>query len=381
MPMPSIAIICGNYVNAYSIVQSLCALGWPGRIACLKACGAGPVLTELLGKHVETWETDFSSPADLIAFLQQELPPDQPKVVFFTDERFHQAFRCEAESPQLSNTRFFVGSTSHLGTILDRHAFYLFLEEHQLAQVPRTVPGDADPWLALSDCFLLRLKQSWNGMQKLPRVEVISTRRQLQQSIAALKAAGLREQDWCFQELLSVSPRHNVSVCGWHDRQSPIHLATRKVLQHPANTGNGDVCELLEPMPELVETAARVLDALEYSGPFELEFALDTKTNTYKVIELNPRFWMQHALVGAVTGEELVRRYVGLDLAAPAPRAAKYWVNTVYTVFRLLRGDARVLRYLAGRAEKIPSWSVTMHWLPRYAAAWARRVAGRKSRG
>ena len=372
--MWSLAVICGNYINASSIVESLDALGWEGRIACLKERAAGPVLAELFGDRVEIWETDFNTPSDLITYLRDQVPSDHRKIVFFTDERFHEAFRCETASPQLTNTRFFVGSASHISTILDRHAFYRFIEERRLAHVPRTVSGDVDPWSTFPHRFLLRMKRSWDGMKKLRRVLVISTQRQMRQVVESLKQEGLGEQDWCYQELLSISPRHNVSICGWHGPESPIHLATRKVLQHPRNTGNGDVCELIEPPPGLIETADRLLSALEYTGPFELEFALDRDTLTYKVIELNPRFWLQHGLVGAVTGQELVRRYLGFARSAPISSEAKYWMNTFYTAFRLMRCDMRVLPYLTRRSVQVPSWPIAVRWLPRYASRVARRL-------
>jgi hypothetical protein len=372
------AVICGSYINAFSLAESLRAIDWEGRIVCLKDHGNGPVLMDLCVPGVEIWETSLEKPQDLVTLLCERLPADDFKVVFFTDERFLEAFREEARFPRLRSVRFFVGSMEHLDTILDRCAFYRFIEEYGLGEVPRTLPGGADPWEAFPKEFFLRFRRSWDGLRKLPRIRLVSDRRRFEESIAALRRQGYTEADWCYQEVLSVSARHNVSICGWHDREARLHVATRKVLQHPPKTGNGDVCEVIDAPPGLEETTERLLEALDYSGPFELEFVLDTKSGSYKIIELNPRFWMQHGLVGAWTGEELVRRYLGRSAATrPSTRPPRYWINTIYALSRLLRADLRVLYYLGSGSVRVPAWGTAVRWLPRLAPQLWRRLVHR----
>ena len=299
-------------------------------------------------------------------------------MIFFADERFHEAFRDEIRSPRLANARFLLGAADHVETILDRCAFYEFIERHGLGEVPRTIPGSADPWAAFPEKFFFRFKRSWDGLRKLPRVQLISSRNRFETTVAELKREGYCKEQWCYQEVLSISPRHNVSICGWHDRNCRRHVATRKVLQHPAKNGNGDVCEVIDPPPGLLETTASLLEAFDYCGPFELEFVLDTRTDSYKIIELNPRFWMQHGLVGAWTGEELVRRYLGSAQSPCRPsHPPRYWINTIYAISRLLRGDVRVLCYLAAGATCVPLWSTAVRWLPRFGPQLLRRIIGR----
>ena len=371
------AVICGAYINAYSIVETLEEIGCQGHIVCLKDRHDGTVLAELFGRRVQVWQITLKSPEDVIEILAKRIPPEAPKIVFFTDERFHPAFRDELSDPRLENTRFFLGSAKHLDTILDRYAFYQFIERRTLAEVPRTIAGTADPWSTFPGKFFLRPKRSWRGLMKLSRVKLISATSQWRETISVWRQQGLDENDWCYQEVLSVSNRHNVSISGWHDPQHHSYVATRKVFQHPAKTGNGDVCEIIEPPAGLLATTKGLLDALQYAGPFELEFVLDKNSGSYKVIELNPRFWMQHALVGAVTGQDPVRRYVGLPVDRCAKRSPcpTHWVNTIYAVFRLLRADVRILRYLGKRTTvHVPSRAVTLRWLLRLVPSLARKM-------
>lgn len=372
------AIICGSYINAYSLVRSIRNTGWKGRVVCLKDQEEASALVDLLCDSTEVWELALEDPGGIIDLLCERIPEDDPKIVFFTSECFHQAFHAELNSPRLKNTTFSIGSERHLDTILDRYAFYQFIETHGLGEVPRSIPGDADPWAVFPEGFLLRIKWSWQGLRKLDRVKLIRNRSEADQAIRECRKKGHDESAWCYQEVLSVLPRHNVSVCGWHDRENQTYLATRHVLRHPRRIGNGDVTQITEPPPGLLETTSGLLDALEYRGPFELEFVLDGNTESYKIIELNPRFWMQHGLVGAATGEELVRRYLGVAkpeaIADTSRTNVSTWVNTVYALFRILRGDLRVLRYLGHSSVKVPAWRTAMRWLPRYAGNLARRL-------
>lgn len=361
------AIICGSYINAYGLVASLRAVGWQDSIVCIKEEGCSAVLTEVLGPDVETWAVRLNQPVDLLYALAARIPADRPKVIFFCCERFLEAFRDQGTA-LLPNSRFLLGSPDHLDTILDRFSFYRFIDRNRLAAVPKTIAGHEDPWATFGRQFFVRPKRSWLGLRRAPRVQRITGREEQHEVEALLKGFGLQRDDWCYQEVLSLDPKDNVSVCGWHSPGERLYFATRHLLRHPSEVGNGDLTEII-PAPEgLLESTRRILDTLDYEGPFELEFVLDQATGEYKVIELNPRFWMQHGLIEAATGHGLVGRYLGKRETTVQPSDVRYWVNTFYALFRLLKGDWRVLRYLRDkRSVAALPWPVAFWWLPYYA--------------
>ena len=99
-----------------------------------------------------------------------------------------------------------------------------------------------------------------------------------------------------------------------------------------------------------MEQSRALLEALEYEGPFELEWVYDEKTHDYKIIELNPRFWMQHSMVGAASRQAVIRKYMGINGDFQINQKVNhsevhYWVNPLYAIFRLLKGDLQGLRY------------------------------------
>lgn len=356
------AIIASNYINAYSIVISLRALGWPGPIVCLKEKKKGWTLVEASGMDVHGLSIDLNIPEDLLIAISKHIPTSEPKVVFFCDERFHQVFMHE-QIRNKENFRVMLGSVAHLYAILDRFAFYSFIQDRNLAEIPRTITSQEDPWKLLGFPFFIRFKQSWEGVYRLPRVHLITKPQQQRKAEDAYAQLGFRPHQWCYQEALSIDPRHNVSISGWHSSDERLYFATRHLLRHPSANGNGDVTEIITPPGGLVECTERILRALEYEGPFELEFVFDLKNGCYKVIELNPRFWMQHGLIEALTGHALVGKYAEINEAKRINGSGeiRYWVNSLYAIYRIAKGDLRVLKYLFNsKALLVPSLSIAL---------------------
>jgi predicted ATP-grasp superfamily ATP-dependent carboligase len=196
---------------------------------------------------------------------------------------------------------------------------------------------------------------------------VISSRKTFDQWMTDFRTRGLDIDQLCYQELLSIRDKDNVSICGWYDQRKHYLFCTRKVLQHPPKTGNGDVVERIEPPDGLMDVAIRILQALKYDGPLELEFVFDERSNSYQVIELNPRFWMQHGLIEAVTGHALVSSYLGIAPTKPSVPMPEdhYWVNPLYAVFRLMKTDIRAVRYALRRDAYMPfSFSQAIGYAP-----------------
>ena len=103
------------------------------------------------------------------------------------------------------------------------------------------------------------------------------------------------------------------------------------------------VQRILDPA-RLLETTARVLDAFEFEGPFELEFVRDPGDGVYRVIELNPRFWMQHRLAQILTDHALVRRALGMVATETVKEGPQHWLQTDVALRRPIRTSGLALR-------------------------------------
>ncbi len=228
----------------------------------------------------------------------------------------------------------------------------LFTEEHSLAQalrgklkgrfLPEKFPihllddkwAFAD-WLASSETLtsgleqwqvdsntapafpcLLKAKRSWQDGHKLPRGWVCYNEQDVQQHLSDIIRRGLSSEDFFFQEWLGNQDHHNISVCGFHDSRDPARNLTaivrRLLSSHQQELSCAAAVETVHDQWDLQAKTRSILDALDFVGPYELEFII-TK-NRVRVLELNPRFWMQHALF-LKTGNGLLKRYFGLDSA------------------------------------------------------------------
>lgn len=345
-------LVFGNHLNAHAIIRGLSEIGIQKEdIWLVKDKGFPRLSAEVLNRKIRTWEIDIHDNYEIVEKIRDQFGITRKKVLFFTDERYLTALQPLKNAKPASDFRFFIGSEKHLDTILDRLRFYDFIEQNRIAPVPRTIPGTEEPFLKLGERVVVRPRVSWGALVKRQRVSIVSSRAALEKVLSQYRQAGLSADNWCFQEVLSIDPIHNVSVCGWFDKRHRHLFCTRKVLQHPEPCGNGDVVEYLpEPPGKVLEQSIALLAALEYSGPFELEWVYDDSSGVYRIIELNPRFWLQHGLAACIEGQQiLIKRYVGQKDVSSVPlncnSGVRYWVNPLFALFRMLRGDFRGLRY------------------------------------
>ena len=366
------AIVCGNGINAHTLVRSLARLDWAGRIVLLWHETEGRGFAGCLNRRVEQWAVSIRALNELPEIIEERYGKQGRVVVFFTDERYHPAFAEWRRRHPDSPIHCHLGSVAHVPAMLDRYEFCRFIETRRLASVPRTIRGEEDPFASFGDSFIVRPRLSWFGVAQRERVKLVADRRQFSAALDDYASRGLPRAELSFQERLSIRNQDNVSICGWYGPDVRHVHCSRKVLQYPPRTGGGDVVELLPPPAGVMEQAQAILAALEYNGPFELEFVFDQRAGEFKVTELNPRFWLQHGLIEAVSGCALAGTYLG---RAPLPvcerdRGLRYWVNPLYTAFRLLKLDPRSLRYYASPKSWKPFSAAEAL---RYAADYARR--------
>jgi len=195
----------------------------------------------------------------------------------------------------------------------------------------------------------LKARHSWRGLRKMPRGYICRSAADVDRALEQLTAGGWERSQFFWQRLIAGPITNNYSVCGFADATDPTRsamLVVRKVLgDGPTVMSCGAVVETVQDPAGLIPRAARLLRALNYTGPFELEFLLDLGSDQYYLLEFNPRFWMQHGLFIDGYNNVVISRYVGL--ATPAfpeglPFRSLTWINTVDFLYRLpgmLRSD------------------------------------------
>lgn len=351
-----VAVVCGGGINAHSILLSLSRLSWQGRVVLLRHASQEQGFVECVSRSVEVWAPEILDNNSVPGMLEDHFGNAERIFVLFTDEKFHPAFAAWARTHPESRIRAYVGSVQLLSEILDRYLFCQFISDRALAQVPKTIQGTDDPFDAFGESFIVRPRYSWRGLAQRERVKLVKGRDEYAAALQSFASRGLKADDLSFQELLSIRNEDNVSICGWYGPDKQHLYCTRKVLQWPPSTGGGDLVERIDPPVGLMQQATTILKAFEYEGPFELEFVFDANTHTYKVIELNPRFWLQHGLIEAITGCALVSGCLGCEPLPVSEReqGLRYWVNPLYSCSRALKLDLRSMRCWLSPASWAP---------------------------
>lgn len=360
------AIIFGTYINAYSIYKGLRKVGFDGTIYAVDTQKESKYnFIEKMAKDVKVIKKKLVS-LNEVTELIKELQKGKA-FIFFTNEECLDVVKDSIDQGVLDNIVAFTGSKISNELIVNKYNFYKFIQESNLAVVPKTITSNENPFDVLGNPFIIRPKNSWEGEIKTPRLSIISSVKQLKKVEEEYYSLGMNRDMWCYQELLSVEDRHNLSVCGWYGLNESNLIVTRKVIQHPPKTGCGDVVEVVEDYPHvLIEHTKNVLSALEYEGPFELEFVYDLKTNQYCIIELNPRYWMQHELAEKNMDYYLIRKNLEQTNVIPIiNNKYKYWVNTNQFLYRLIKGNVSIFKYVK-RAVMAPGFWESVKWARYY---------------
>ena len=197
--------------------------------------------------------------------------------------------------------------------------------------------------------LLLKARHSWVEGVKLPRGWVCKNEKELTEAKNKITREGM-DASWFFlQQWLGEEAVEVLSVCGFFDAATPqrnsVCVVTR-VASYETGPSCWAVVAVVDDPAGLRERTAVILNQLQFAGPFELEFLEVGKQ--YFVLELNPRFWMQHGLfVHASNG--LVKRYIDVD--GPADWAVKppeklLWIDGMWFLERLVRLDVRFMRLI-----------------------------------
>lgn len=181
------------------------------------------------------------------------------------------------------------------------------------------------------------------GRQKVIRIERHEDLAAFHRRVAAYGSAML-VQEWI------PGPEQNLLIFGSYrgrDGKIQASFTARKLLQYPELYGTGVVVEA-SPIESIVEPSRRLLDALDFHGVSEIEYKFDPRTNTPKLIEINPRHWDQHRLGTAVGVNLTVACYQ--DVTGVQPTPATQCAESV----RWIAGNEyfmHLLRSLAGRSS------------------------------
>jgi len=230
----------------------------------------------------------------------------------------------------------------------------------------------------------LKAKHSWSGTRKLPRGYLCDTLKDLERAVKHIESQDMPATLFFFQRLLPGDEKNNVSTCGFFDYRNArrnVIAVTQKVLSTEGKIGLGSIVETVQDPATLIPRTYHILTTLRYTGPFELEFLYDARDQTYYVLELNPRFWMQHGIFIEGYENRVIRAYLELDEASEwyteeTPFQPLAWVNQVDFLRAIKRRNVAQLKVYADTYKKQRQGAIKVLGYPTFTKAFQHLVRG-----
>ncbi len=165
-------------------------------------------------------------------------------------------------------------------TVRDKGVFATFCEQNDIP-VPKIYDFDTLLQMDVLPSPLILKPRSGSGSIG---IRFIDTKEELE----ACKA--LPMEKYLIQERLE-NPKDIEGGFFLFDKGQPVSYYGHKRIRTYPSTGGVSVYSKCELNPELQVLGEEVLKKLQWSGLAMVEFLYDTKSNSYKIIEINPRLW------------------------------------------------------------------------------------------
>lgn len=243
---------------------------------------------------------------------------------------------------------------------------------------------DIEPCETLEFPIYLKAKHSWFGTRKLPRGYLCNTPADLGKALKTIESLDISKDLFFLQRLLPGDEKNNISTCGFFDYHNPhrnVIVVTQKVLSTDGKIGFGSIVETIQD-PELLRARTHhILTTLRYTGPFELEFLYDARDQTYYVLELNPRFWMQHGIFIEGYENRVIRAYLELDEASEwyteeTPFHPLAWVNQIDFLRAIKRRNIAQLKIYVDTYKRQCQGAIRVLGYPTFTKAFQHLVRG-----
>ena len=99
------------------------------------------------------------------------------------------------------------------------------------------------------------------------------------------------------QQLIRGGANNLYSFCSlFSDGRVKAKIVAKRTRQHPMDFGNATTFAVTCEIPELEDSAVRILKEMDYYGLSEVEFMYDDDDKVFKLLEINARTWGWHTL-------------------------------------------------------------------------------------
>ena len=111
------------------------------------------------------------------------------------------------------------------------------------------------------------------------------------------KIATAKKHKVMIQEIIPGEVKNHYGFNAYYDRNLKLNgsFMYRRIREWPHDFGNGCLIESVK-IPELEKIVTDLVKKIGYYGIVDAEFKKDSRDNKFKLLEINPRCWMQNSL-------------------------------------------------------------------------------------
>jgi len=156
------------------------------------------------------------------------------------------------------------------------------------------------------------------------------------------------------QDLVPGDGSHQFAYCAFFkDGESVARMHVCRRRQHPSEFGRASTYVETVEMPDLEALAEKFLRAISFYGLVEVEFKLDPRDGSLKLLDVNARTWGYHT-VGQAAGVDFpyllfadqIGRNVEFCRGTPGIRWVRLATDVPTAIVDLFKGRLRIGRYL-----------------------------------
>jgi predicted ATP-grasp superfamily ATP-dependent carboligase len=287
--LPSPAIILGGSCNGLSFARSLGRRG----IRCVMLDSERLLGTFTRFATVALLPSAAEQPQYWIELLEQIGSRLPQRGVLFATSDLHSLLFARHSDRLRRYYRFIVPDLSVLETIVNKRRQYDVARQVGVPIPAVHFPDSLQDAQRISRDLIypciLKPYESHSSRNKLDKRKVVIVR-SAQELIDAHERTSRASVPMMIQEIIPGGDDALYGYLGFWDEgaRERAWLTKRKLRQYPPGFGDGSLQETIDA-PEVAELSRRLLRALNYSGFVGVEFKLDPRDGTFRLMEINPR--------------------------------------------------------------------------------------------
>jgi len=183
--------------------------------------------------------------------------------------------------------------------LLNKRKLYQIIKEHKIPHPKTYLLNDINKFHEIEKeiSFPCIIKPAYSGYFRLDFNSKLFIAESKEELTKYYDKSISKNHEMVIQEIIPGNVSNKYGYNAYYDHNFNPHgtCMYRRIREWPHILGNGCLIQRVN-IPELKEIITPLLKKIKYYGIIDAEFKKDPRDNTYKLIEINTRIWLQNSL-------------------------------------------------------------------------------------